>query len=168
MIFRPPRTLRALFAVLGIVCAWAALWQAGLFAAQREPKRLAAALVVSLPCWLAMALLRKAVVVREDGLRSTTLLGTRLIPWEAIYRLDQTRHSFVVETQQGPVSAGWLARPERERLRRLILQKARLTLSREKWRWGLVARYVPRAQSISLGEFQRPGNRRDAENTEKT
>lgn len=155
MTFRPPRLLRLLFAAFGGLCAWAAVWQVWLFAATGEARRLLAALIVGLPCGLAAAVWRKAVVVEEEGLRSTTLCATRVVPWTAVYRLDQTRRSFVVETQAGPVSAGWLAQAERDRLLRLILQKARLTASRERLPWGLVARYVPRAQPIAFGEFQR-------------
>ncbi len=149
-VFRPPILLRAVGAVIGVLCAWAAILQTWAGIAHGEPGRLIGALVVVAPCGLALAVLRKTVVVRPEGLQSTTLIGDRQIPWNAVYRIDQTRTSFVIETRHGPVSAGWLAREQRERLLRQVLERARLAAHSGKLRWGLMAQYVPRTQTIAL------------------
>ncbi len=56
----------------------------------------------------------------------------------------------MVETAQGPVSAGWLAPGEREILLRLIVQGARLSLSADEPPWGVQARYLPRVAPITF------------------
>ena|SRR5579872_538076 len=161
--FRPAFGLRLLGVGMGAIGAWAAVWQVVIGVSRGEPARLVAALVAALPCLLAAVVLRRKIVVQEEALVSASLLGARRISWESVRRIDQTRASFVVVTHAGAVSAGLIAARDRERLMRLILERARLTASQSPLRWGLVMQFVPRAQPISLAEF-RPHNRRKAGN----
>ncbi|HXG24098.1 MAG TPA: hypothetical protein VNJ09_06035 [Chthonomonadales bacterium] len=154
--FQAPRVLRNLFGSIGVVCLLLILIRLLECAFLRQTPNLIGLLVLSLPCWYAAAVLRKRVIVSEDGLYSTTLLGSRFIPWETVRYLDQKRASFVVETDCGSLSSGWLAPSDRERLMRLILQFARLGISTQKTPWGVIARYAPRAQTIPLGELRLP------------
>ena len=150
--FRPAAAVQWLLGVVGLASGILAL-VVGAGGAERLPL----AAVLALPALLGAAVLRRRVVVRPEGLESQALLGRRVIPWSQVLRLDQTRCSFVVETSQGPVSAGWIDGRQRERLLRLVLQHAGLTLSAEPLRWGLVARYVPRARPLGFS----PRGRKD-------
>jgi hypothetical protein len=148
MEFRPPLALRLLLGCYGVLCIVAVCGHVVVAVAQKEPIRLTAVLILLACSVLAVALLRQKIEVSDEGLRAVSAFGARFIPWSAVRRLDQMRHTFVVFSEAGTVSAGWLFRREREQLLRLILQHAKLTASPEKLRWGLVARYVPRAQNI--------------------
>lgn len=154
--FRPARFLRILLGLIGAICLSLVLIRLLECTLLRKTLNLIGLLALSIPCWYAAAVHRKRIVVREDGLHSTTLLGSRFIPWESVRYLDQKRASFVLETDCGSVSAGWLAPSDRERLMRLILQYARLSTSTQKAPWGVMARYVPRAQTISRSELHQP------------
>lgn len=142
---------------MGAVCLLLILVRVLECALLRQTPNLIGLLALSIPCWYAAAVLRKRVVVREDGLHSATLLGSCFIPWGTMHYLDQKRASFVVETDSGSLSAGWLAPSDRERLMRLILQYAKLSISTQETPWGVVARYVPRTQKIPLSELHLPG-----------
>ncbi len=150
VVYRPPVTVRALLTFFGIVCAGASAWQIQAFFAGGEAKRLLGALLIGLPCLLAAAAMRRCVVVQEDGIRSINLFGSRSVPWQSVRRLDQTRTSFVIETDKGPISAGWLPRSQRDRLLRQVLEKAKLMARPGKLRWGLIASYIPRTQTITF------------------
>jgi hypothetical protein len=154
-VYRPPLVVRVLLTFFGIVCAGAAAWQLQAFLLSGEWRRLAGALLVALPCLTAVAINRRCVIVQEEGVRSVNLLGSRFASWQSVRRLDQTRSSFVIETESGPISAGWLARAHRDRLLRQVLERAQLIARPGKLRWGLTASYIPRAQIIALRKTDR-------------
>jgi hypothetical protein len=141
LVFRPDKTLRIVVCVFAALCVWGAIYQAVLL-------HVAAAIVLALPCILAATLLKRRIEVRDDAFVSVGLLKTREIPWAGVRRIDQTRRSFVFVTDKGSVSAGWIAAGQRDLLFRKVLEKAKLTISPEKTRWGILAQYVPRAQPI--------------------
>lgn len=158
-VYRPPIILRLLLGALGGIGGVGAVWQVILWARQGPALHLAAAAVVSLPFWLALNAGRVRVEVTEEGLRWRSLTGERAVPWTGVRRLDQTRRSFVAVTEAGLVSAGWLARGERDRLMRQILQRAKLMARAGKLRWRLVAQYAPRAQRIDFQGGSPKGDR---------
>jgi hypothetical protein len=155
--FRPPQTLRLLTALFGLVCGWAAIWQAVLFVTGQGGIRAVAALLLFLPALLTAAIWRRTLTVSEGTLTVRSLFGVRRIPWGSVRYVDRTRSSFVIATDLGHISAGWLEPAGRQRLLQLIIQRARLTPSQERLRWGLLARYVPRTETIT---FQSHVNRR--------
>lgn len=154
LIFRPDRSLRIVVCVFAALCVWGALYQTARF-------HFAAAIVLAIPCILAMTVVRRRIEVRDDALVSVGLIKTREIPWSGVRRIDQTRRSFVFVTDKGSVSAGWIAAAQRDLLFRKVLEKAKLTISPEKARWGILAQYVPRAQPI---RFTAPADRRTERN----
>lgn len=158
LLFRPPPVLRGLAAVWGIVCGSAALWLLGRSLSQQDARALLAALPLLLPCLFATAVWRRRVRVEETGVVSTTFGRTIHVAWSEIRAVNQTRTSFVIETAQGAVSAGWIARADRDRMMRLVIERARLTRAAE-LRWGLTAQYIPRTQAIT---FQTHAQRRAA------
>lgn len=149
-VYRPPLIVRALLTFFGIVCAGASAWQLQAFLQTGEARRLAGALLIALPCLIAVAANRRCVIVQEDGIRSVNLFGSRFVSWQSVRRLDQTRSSFVIETERGPISAGWLPRSQRDRLLRQVLEKAKLMARPGKLRWGLTASYIPRTRTITF------------------
>jgi hypothetical protein len=155
--FRTPLALRIITALFGLVCGSAAFWQAILFVTGQGGLRAVAALLLLFPAVLALVIWRRSLTVTDEALVVRLLLGVYRIPWGSVRYLDRTRSSFVVATDLGHVSAGWLDPTGRQRLLQLIIQKARLTPSQERLRWGLEARYVPRTESIT---FQSHVNRR--------
>jgi hypothetical protein len=158
--FRPAAVLRGICLAFGLLSGLAA---GGLIVSalmHGEWRRIAPALVVAVPCLLAVIVLRRRIILTKDGLRSVALLHDFSVPWGSVKRLDRTRTSFLVATDLGLISAGLIAAEDRERLLRLILEKARLSASSEPLRFGLIARYVPRRQDLRLAEFT-PHNRRN-------
>lgn len=158
--FRPAAVLRGICLAFGLLSGLAA---GGLIIEAMmhgEWKRIAPSLIIALPCLLAVIVLRRRIVVTEEGLRSVALLHDFAVPWGSIRRLDRTRTSFLVATDLGFISAGLIAAEDRDRLLRSILEKARLTTSSEPLPFGLTARYVPRRQDLRLAEFV-PHNRRN-------
>lgn len=154
-VYRPPLVVRALLTFCGIVCAGASAWQLQAFLQTGVARRLAGALLIALPCVTAVAANRRCVIVQEDGIRSVNLFGSRFVSWKSVRRLDQTRSSFVIETDRGPISAGWLSHSERDRLLRQVLEKAKLMARPGKLRWGLTASYIPRTQTITFRKTDR-------------
>src|SRR5437588_6658412 len=127
--FRPPLALRVTLAFFGAFSCFAAV--AALYSgiAQRSGRLFGAAGILCIPGVLALASARRRVEAGPDGLRSQSALGHRIVSWEDVGRIDRTRNSFTIETAQGPVSAGWLAAADRERLLQLTIERAKLALS---------------------------------------
>jgi hypothetical protein len=154
--FRPPRFLRVLFGSMGVLCLVLILIRLLEWALLRQRPNPISLLVLSIPCGYAAAIVRKRVVVGEEGLHATTLLGSRFIPWGTIRYLDQKRSSFIVWADNASLSAEWFAPSDRERLMRLILQHAGLAISTQKAPWNVLVRYVPRAHTIPLSKRSHP------------
>jgi hypothetical protein len=155
--FRSAAGWRYIALGFAVLSGAAALWELAGGVFHGNGREVEAAGVTLLPALVAAVVLRRRVVVAADALVSVSLLRTRRIPWGSVRRLDQTRVSFLLYTDLGPVSAGLIAADARERLLRLVLQQAKLTAEGGQLRWGLVARYVPREQPITLGPRQRSG-----------
>jgi hypothetical protein len=160
LVFRPAPAVRMLAAAFGVLCALAALYELWLFT-QDGARHLLGAGVLVLPGLFALALLRRRIEVHPDALRSVTLLGPRVARWTGVRRLDQTRRSFVVLTEAGAVSAGWIDPARRDLLFRKILERAKLTISHEPARWGITAQFVPRAQPIQLFRIEKTDRHED-------
>lgn len=157
--FRPAPALRVVAALVAALSLWAAVWALVRGIATGQPRLLIGAAVLALPCLVAATVLRRRVVVTPDALVSTGLLRTRRVAWSSIRHVDQTRHSFTAFAPGGVVSAGLIAADQRERLLRLVLEHGKLMAGGGPLRWGLRARYVPRAQPVAVVELQ-PHHRR--------
>lgn len=151
-VYRPPAAVRWVFALAGAGCAAASLLAVAMAVAQGRWEPLAGALVLAAPVAPAAAGIRRRVTVCESGLNSTGALGTLRVPWEAIRRVDVSRRSFVVESQAGPVSAGWLAASCREELLEAVVRGADLVPAWTRLPWGVRARYVRREAARARAE----------------
>ncbi len=142
--------LRVTLTIFGLLSGLTALL-AVLSGAQRGTgHELIGAIILGLPVLLAAAVWRRRVEADSERLRSFSLFSQIEIMWGDVRRIDRGRRSFTIETAKGPVSAGWLAEPDRERLMKLVIERAKLVSSSEEPRWGLVAQYVPRRQDIQF------------------
>ena len=146
IVFRPAGSLRVVAALAGLICAFAAAANLVSVFSGGGAIRLAAAIVTFAPAILAAALLRRKVVVGLDALTTYGLLRNRTIPWSEVIAIEQNRRSFVIITEQGDISAGWIDSNRRDLLFRKVLELARLALDPEKPRWGITGRFVRRAE----------------------
>jgi hypothetical protein len=140
--FRPSGGLRAVSAFFGLVCAAGAAGSLLLFLQNGGSTRLAAFAVLAGPALLAAGLARRKMVVRVEGLVVRGILRTRDIPWDEVLAVEQTRRSFVIITEKGDVSGGWITPDRRDLLFRKVLELARLALEPREQRWGIIARFV--------------------------
>jgi hypothetical protein len=141
--FRPSPPARALAALFGATCAPGAAILCGR-AAHGDLLALVGATIWAIPVWFAAAVLIKRIAVDEDGIHSRSLAGARSAPWGAVARLELTRGGFVVVTKAGPISSGWLRPADRERLLRIVLERARLLPSGKPPPAGVRMVYVAR------------------------
>ncbi len=148
--FRSPFALRAVLTLFGAASAIAAVFALASGVRQGSGRLVGAGALLAGPGLLACAAWRRRIEVGAEGLTSRSLLGVRRIRWDQVRRVDRTANSFTVESALGPVSAGWLARTDREALLKLIIERARLAESNHEPRWGLIAQYVPRRQDIQF------------------
>lgn len=147
--FRSPLALRAVLTLFGTVSAIAAILAVSSGVKHRSGSLIGAGVLLT-PAVLAAAAWQRRIVAGADELLSYSLLGVRRVRWEQVRRVDRSTTSFTVESELGPVSAGWLARPDREALLKLIIERAKLAESNQEPRWGLIAQYVPRRQDIQF------------------
>jgi hypothetical protein len=156
LVFRPPLPLRLVLLSFALLSGVSAALLLVRMIGHGDAGRLPGFFVLLLPCALAAAAWRQRIEVREEGLRSTTLLRRREIPWRQVRRIDQTRRSFVFVTEQGNLSASWIAPADRDLLFRKVLERAKLTFKAGENRWGIKAQYVPREQPV---QFIKPPKR---------
>jgi hypothetical protein len=147
--FRPAIGVRVVSALTGLASAAAAVQNLALWIRGGGQVRLIAGIVLLSPCLLAIAVARRRIVAAADGLIAKGLLRSLTIPWQDVLAIEQTRRSFVIITERGDVSAGWIAEGRRDLLFRKVLELARLTLDQHEPRWGLKARFI-RRQSLAF------------------
>ena len=140
--FRPSRWFIGVGFAIGTVCAAAAAYSMWQYALTGASIRIGAAGLLGAPCILAVLLSRRNIIVDAVGLHVESILRTRTIAWKQVLAVEQTRRSFVIITEQGDVSAGWIAADRRDLLFRKVLELARLTLEPREQRWGIAARYL--------------------------
>jgi hypothetical protein len=145
ILFRPSPLLRGIAAAAGLICVVTAGANLYAFTLGGGFVRLIALLVTAAPAVLAAGLMRRKIVVDRDLLITSGLLRTRSIPWPEVMAIEQTRRSFVIITEQGDVSAGWIDASRRDLLFRKVLELAHLALDPHEPRWGITGRFVRRA-----------------------
>ena len=138
---------------LGILSAFATANQIYVTLHSSNPPWLTAILVMSFPAIFAIAFNSRCILLTEEGIEDKRFMKKRIIPWEGVLKIDQTRKSFVIVTTVGEISAGWISPDRRDLLFRKVLEKGRLVMSPSPTKWGIKASYVPRAMPI---HFERP------------
>jgi hypothetical protein len=139
--FRASPSLRFISGLIGLVCGTVTL--AVLFSTTTAlTRRLAAAAVLAAPAVLAAAVVRRRIVVEAEGLAADGLFRSVRVGWREVLAIEQTRRSFVIITERGDISAGWIDGDCRDLLFRKVLELARLTLDPSEPRWGVVARFL--------------------------
>jgi hypothetical protein len=148
--FRPAIGLRTVAVLAGLVGAVAALANVWTLLSGGGVLRAVAAVVTAAPAILAAGLLRRRIVVDKEELHVSGLVKTMRIPWSEVIAIEQTRRSFVIITEEGDVSAGWIDPSGRDLLFRKVLELGKLALDPEKPRWGIVARFVRREPPVVI------------------
>ncbi len=118
-----------------------------------------------LPVWFAAAVLLKRIAVDEAGIASRSIAGGRSCAWDEVLRVEVTRGGFVVVTQAGAISAGWLRPRDRESLLAAAIRDARLGPSGEAPPPGVRLLYVRQRPTIRLSDI---GGRRAGASGETT
>lgn len=152
-IFRPAPGLRVLAAAMCLLSLAVWLTVLATYPTHRSIRRIAAASILAFPCLLGATVLFRRILTQPEQLASVSLFRAKRLRWLDVSRIDVRRGSFVIESNVGPVSASLIDPRERDRLLRIVVERAVLTRATDELPWGIDARYVPRRQDIGFAEF---------------
>ncbi len=148
LVFRPVAGLRIAGPFLGLASVGAVVGNVLSFIRDGGAARICAAVVLLVPCAIGMALWRRRITLETTAMYVNGIVRTRRITWSEVLAVEQTRRSFIIITEQGDVSAGWIAAERRDLLFRKVLELAKLALDPTEQRWGIKARFVRRPSEL--------------------